>query len=108
MEWVVPYSHVVDKNWEAYLRNEGCQPHIRLHSPGFQCQEDKSPQLLPVTTTGVGAAEETVGFPGGSSWRTHIGLSNYTDSLPLGSSTREAAGRALAVYWEALKYLASG
>ena len=31
---------------EAYLRSEGSQLHIRTPSPGFQYQEDKSPQLL--------------------------------------------------------------
>ena len=28
---------------EGYLRSEGSQPHTRLHRPGFQCQEGKSP-----------------------------------------------------------------
>ena len=40
---VVPHAHVVDKNQEGYLRNEGSQPQARPHSPGFQHQEDKSP-----------------------------------------------------------------
>ena len=40
--WVVPHSHVVHKNLEGYLGSEQPQPQARLHSPGFQCQEDKS------------------------------------------------------------------
>ena len=39
----VTESHMMDKNWEGYLRSEQFQPQARLHSPGFQCQEDKSP-----------------------------------------------------------------
>ena len=35
--------HVVDKNQEGYLGSEGSQPHTIPPSPGFQCQEDKSP-----------------------------------------------------------------
>ena len=31
---------------EGYLGNEESQPHTRPPSPGFQYQEDKSPQLL--------------------------------------------------------------
>ena len=37
----VPHSRVVDKNQEVYLGGEQSQPQARLHSPGFQCQEDK-------------------------------------------------------------------
>ena len=37
---------VVDKNSKGYLENEEFQPHTRPPSPRFQCQEDKSPQLL--------------------------------------------------------------
>ena len=34
------------KIWKGYLRSEESQPHTRPPSPGFQCQEDKSAQLL--------------------------------------------------------------
>ena len=36
------HTRVVDKNQEGYLRSKGYQPHTRLPSQGFQCQEDKS------------------------------------------------------------------
>ena len=52
MEQVVPHPRVVDKNQEGYLRSERSQPHIRPRSPGFQCQEDKSPQLLALKISG--------------------------------------------------------
>ena len=42
-EWAVPHPCLVDKNPEGYLRSGESQPHIRPQSPGFQCQEDKSP-----------------------------------------------------------------
>ena len=39
--------HEAVKNGEmSSLRSEGSQPHNRLPSPGFQCQEGKSPYLL--------------------------------------------------------------
>ena len=25
-DWMVPHSHMVDKNWEGYLGSEGAQP----------------------------------------------------------------------------------
>ena len=43
VEWVVPHSHVVDKNWEGYLRRTGSQHQAKPHCLDFQCQEDKSP-----------------------------------------------------------------
>ena len=43
---LLSYPCVVDKNSEGYLRSKQAQPHTRSRSPGFQCQEDKSPQLL--------------------------------------------------------------
>ena len=42
-EQAVPYPYVVDKNQEGYLRSKESKPHTRPPSPGFQCQEDKSP-----------------------------------------------------------------
>ena len=46
------HSCVVNKNWEAYLGRQQSQPQVRLHNPGFQRQEDKSPLLLAVKTSG--------------------------------------------------------
>ena len=40
------------KIWEASLGSEESQPHIRPFSPVFQCQEDKSPQLLAAKPSG--------------------------------------------------------
>ena len=48
----VPHPPVVDKSLEGYFRSEGSQPHIRLLSPWFQRQEDKSPYFLTVKTSG--------------------------------------------------------
>ena len=59
VEWAVPHSHVVDKNQQGHLSSKRSQPQARLHSPGFPHQEDKSPQLLAVKTSGGGAVEET-------------------------------------------------
>ena len=42
-EQVVPHLCGMDKNQEGNFRSKGSQPHTRLPSPGFQCQEDKSP-----------------------------------------------------------------
>ena len=44
VEWAVPHSHVVDKNWEGYSGVKDDSPQTRTpRSPGFQCQEDKFP-----------------------------------------------------------------
>ena len=41
------HSHVWwIKIQEGYLKSEESQPHTRPPSPGFQCQEDKSPEIL--------------------------------------------------------------
>ena len=40
-DWMVPHSHMVDKNQEGYLGSEQSQPQARPHNPEFQCQEDK-------------------------------------------------------------------
>ena len=37
---------------EGYLRSEESQTHTRPLSPEFWCQEDKSPQLLSVKSSG--------------------------------------------------------
>ena len=39
----ISHPCVADKNQEGYLEIEGSQPQTRPLSPGFQCQEDKSP-----------------------------------------------------------------
>ena len=46
MKQEVPHPHVMDKNWEGYLKNEVSQLHTRPPSSVFQCQEDKPPELL--------------------------------------------------------------
>ena len=43
VEWTVPHSRMVDKNWEGYLGSEPSQPQAKSHSPGFHHWEDKSP-----------------------------------------------------------------
>ena len=45
LEQAVPHPRV-DKNQEGSLRSK------RSQNPGFQCQEDKSPQLLAAKTSG--------------------------------------------------------
>ena len=42
-EKTVPHSCVVDKNWERYLGSKQSKSQDRLHSSGFQCQENKLP-----------------------------------------------------------------
>ena len=49
---LVPHPHEPNKNQEGYLRSKWSQPHTRPFSPEFQCQEDESPQLLAVKTSG--------------------------------------------------------
>ena len=49
-----------------------------------------------------GATEETVGFSDVSFLRACNSLRTYADSLPLGSNTGAAAGRALVAYGENL------
>ena len=51
---LVPHLCVVDKNFGGiYLGSKESQPHTRPPSPGFQCQVDKSLQLLAAKTCGV-------------------------------------------------------
>ena len=54
---LVPHSRVVDKNlggisWERVVPAKESLTHTRSPIPGFQCQEDKSPQLLDAKTSG--------------------------------------------------------
>ena len=51
-EQAVPHTCVVVKNQEGYLRSKGSQPCTRPPSPEFQHQEDRSPKLLAVKTSG--------------------------------------------------------
>ena len=39
------------KIWEGYFRSKESQTHTKAPSPGFQCQEDKPPQLLGAKTS---------------------------------------------------------
>ena len=56
---------------EGYLRSKDFQTHISPPSPGFQCQEHISSQLLDAKTSRDGALEEAAGALSSSSWRTH-------------------------------------
>ena len=51
----------------------------------------------------IGAAKETAGFSGDSTYRAHNGLRTYTDLLSLGFSTRAKARRAQVAYKEKVK-----
>ena len=62
-----PHPCVVDKVWEGYLGSKESQPHTRPTSPGFQGQEDKSPQLLAAKPSRVDLVEETYMVPSHSS-----------------------------------------
>ena len=48
---LVPHPRVVDTNSGGHLRSEESQTHTKPLSPAFQCQEDKSPQLLAAKTS---------------------------------------------------------
>ena len=50
-EWAGLTSRWI-KIWEGYLGSKEPQSHTRTLSPGSQCREDKSPQLLAVKTSG--------------------------------------------------------
>ena len=89
---LVPHLHVVNKIWNRYLRSEESQPHTRHPSPGFQCQEDKSPQLLATKTNPeIESMEETSGAPSSSSYRTHT----WTHLLRLTPSKLQCGGSIL-------------
>ena len=67
MERASPTPCMVDRNQVGYLRSKGSQPHTTRPSPGFWCQQCKSPSLLAVKTGRGGAMEETAGLSGVSS-----------------------------------------
>ena len=98
---------VVDKNWEGYHRSEGSQPHTGPPSPGFQCQEDKSPQLLAVKTSG--------GLGSGRNWDSQAAPlkgSERTQDLhrltPSGLQHQSSSWKGTSARGEQLKCLASG
>ena len=88
--------------------SEESQPHTRTSSPGFQCQEDKSPQLLAAKTS-------RDGLSGRNFWSTKQAVPlkepthglTYSDPHPLSSSTKVAGWKAPVAYREELKCLAS-
>ena len=49
-EWAGPTPTWI-KIWEGHHGSGKSQTHTRRPSPGFQCQEDKSPQLLAAKTS---------------------------------------------------------
>ena len=49
---LVPHTYVVDKNLGGLSWEQGAQAPHQAPSPGFQCQEDKSPQLLAAKPSG--------------------------------------------------------
>ena len=58
MSW--SHSHWI-KIWEGYLRSEESQPHTKPPNPGFQSQEDKSPQFWLQKPVRIEPGEETSG-----------------------------------------------
>ena len=87
-EWAVPWSRELDKNWEGYLRSEQSQPQARLHSPGFQHQEDKYLSLLAVKTSGGWRSRRYCGILRRLHLKGPHRLKMYADPAPLGFSTR--------------------
>ena len=60
VEWEVPHSHVVDKNWKEYLGSEQSQPQVRPHNPGRVPEPRKySPTISACKKPVVGTMEET-------------------------------------------------
>ena len=57
--------------WEGYLRSKESQTYTRPPGPGFQCQEDNSPQLLAAKIMGIESVEEADGAISSYSWGTH-------------------------------------
>ena len=49
---LVPQPHAVDKNSRGIAQERGVPEPHQAPRPGFQCQEDKSPQLLAAKTSG--------------------------------------------------------
>ena len=88
---LVPHPCVVEKKTqEGYLRSKDSQPHTGLPSPEFQCQEDKSPQLLVANQQGLSQWKKLL-EPQAVPLKEPTHELTYTDSLPLSSSTRIAA-----------------
>ena len=95
------------KVWEEYLGSKGTQPHTRPPSPGYQCQEEKPPELLAVKTSGIEV--------GGKQLLDSLAVPltgpkvNLLRHIPLSSSTTGvAAWKAPVAYREEMKYLSSG
>ena len=80
------------KIWERYLRIEESQTHTRSPSPGCQCQEDNSPQLLAAKTSG----DWVTGALSISSWgthtQTHLLKFNPSELQHQGSSLKVSSG----------------
>ena len=51
MGWLLTHMWWM-KIQDGYLRSEKCQSYTRPPSPGFQCQEDKLPQLPAAKASG--------------------------------------------------------
>ena len=94
------------KIWEGYLESKESQLHNRSSSPGFHCQEGKSPQLLATKTRGDWVGGRNCWSPNQFLLK-NLNRLNCSDSLPLSSSTRVAAWKAPVVYREKLKCLTS-
>ena len=88
---LVTHPCVIDKNLGGISWEQGVPAHTRLPSPGFQCQEDKSPT--------ISSCKNQQGL---SWWKKLLELQavlleertnrlTYSDSLPLSSSTGVAA-----------------
>ena len=61
-EQAIPQPQVVNKNSKGHVKCEGSQPQTRPPNPGFQHQEDKSPLLLAIKTSGVWGGRRTGGI----------------------------------------------
>ena len=92
------------KIWEGYLGSKEPQTHTRCPSPGLQCQEDKSPQLLAVVIQSV---EEAAGALSNSSWGAHT-RSQPIQTCSLWVQNWDGSLKGTVVYRERFKCLASG
>ena len=102
VEWEVPHM------WWIKIRRKQLEPQTRSPSPGFQCQEDKLPQLLAIKTSGSWGS-------GRNCWifrRVHLkGLHRlwmYIKLPTLGFTTRAIAGRVPVIYRKWVKWLEMG
>ena len=64
---LVLYPREVGKNLGGISQERGVPAPHQATSPGFQCQEDKSPQLLATKIREIEPVEETVGALSSSS-----------------------------------------